>query len=264
VRQRLLVTLSLLTAACATPQATNPPPAAVPEYTYEIVREYPHDPQAFTEGLLLHNGFLWESTGLEGRSAIRKLKLETGETLQRTDLPPAFFGEGIVIWHGKDNTDHLIQLTYKTQTGFVYNLNTLAMERRFSYPGEGWALTHDGKRLIMSDGSPQLRFWDPETLAEQGRLTITDAGRPVSNLNELEWVKGEIFANVWLTTKVARINPTNGRVTGWINLAGLPEAADLNGNEDVLNGIAYDAAADRLLVTGKNWSKIYQIRLVKR
>lgn len=252
----------LVTCACA---PTAPAPAAaVPEYRFQVVHEYPHDPNAFTEGLLFTNGVFYESTGLEGMSSIRKVKLETGEVLQHVDLPPAFFGEGIIIWHGKDGKDRLIQLTYKTQVGFVYDLAKLTMQSRFEYPGEGWALTHDGKRLYMSDGTPQIRIWDPETLKETGRITVTDGGKPVANVNELEYVKGEIFANVWLTERIARIDPATGQVKGWIDLGGILSPEDRNGNEDVLNGIAYDAKGDRLFVTGKRWSKIYEIKLIKR
>jgi glutaminyl-peptide cyclotransferase len=262
VRHRLLAAFMMITCACA---PTAPAPAAaVPEYGVEIVHEYPHDPAAFTEGLVYQDGVLWESTGLEGMSSIRKLKLETGQELQRADLPPIYFGEGIVLWHGKDGKDKLIQLTYKTQVGFVYDLPKLTMLKRFEYPGEGWAMTHDGKRIIMSDGTPQLRFWDPETLAEQGRLTVTDNGKPLADVNELEYVKGEIYANVWQTERIARIDPKTGRVIGWIDLGGILGPEDRNGNEDVLNGIAYDAKGDRLFVTGKKWSKIYEIKLVKK
>jgi glutaminyl-peptide cyclotransferase len=251
----------ILTCACA---PTAPAPAAVPEYGVEVVREYPHDPNAFTEGLLIHDGALWESTGLEGMSNIRKLKLETGEELQRATLPAQYFGEGIIIVRGKDGKDRLIQLTYRTQVGFVYDLAKLTMERRFEYPGEGWAMTYDGKRIIMSDGTPQLRFWDPDTLAEQGRITVTDNGRPIADVNELEYVKGEVYANIWQTERIARIDPNTGRVLGWIDLGGILSPEDRNGNEDVLNGIAYDAKGDRLFVTGKKWSKIYEIKLVKK
>ena len=155
-------------------------PAAVPVYGYEVVNTYPHDPEAFTEGLLYQDGFLYESTGLEGHSSVRKEKLETGEVVEKRELLPSLFGEGIVKWK-----DKLIQLTYKTELGLVYNFQTFELERRFEYPGEGWALTHDGKRLIMSDGTPELRFWDPETLKELGRVTVTAQGQPVKNVNEL-------------------------------------------------------------------------------
>ena len=217
---------------------------------------------AFTQGLLYLNGFLYEGTGIEGLSSIRKVRLETGEVLQKHDIPEAYFGEGIVNWK-----DRLIELTWKAETGFVYDLASFRLQREFRYPGEGWGMTQDGKRIIMSDGSAQLRFWDPETLQETGRITVTDAGRPVDQLNELEWVKGEIYANIWQTWRIARIDPATGKVAGWIDLTGLLNPADRIEGEngtDVLNGIAYDAAGDRLFVTGKRWPKLFEIRLVKK
>jgi glutaminyl-peptide cyclotransferase len=224
------------------------------------VHAYPHDPTAFTEGLFYDGGFLYESTGLEGHSSIRKTRLETGEVVQKRDLVPTYFGEGIVRWK-----DHLIQLTYKTEAGFVYDFNTFDLQRRFEYPGEGWALTHDGKRIIMSDGTPELRFWDPETLKEIGRITVSDQGEPVKNVNELEWIKGEIFANVWMTDRIIRIDPGTGKVVGRIDLTGILSPTDqLGAQADVLNGIAYDAARDRIFVTGKKWPKLFEIRLVKK
>ena len=235
--------------------SSAPPP--VPTYGYQVVHAYPHDPEAFTEGLFYDDGFLYESTGLEGHSSIRKVRLETGEVVQKHDLLPTYFGEGIVRWK-----DRLIQLTYRTEIGFIFNFKTFDIEKSFDYKGEGWALTHDGKRIIMSDGTPQLRFWDPETLQELGRLTVTDQGQPVKDLNELEWIKGEIFANIWQTDKIARIDPTSGKVVGWIDLTGILDQRD--GQPDVLNGIAYDAKTDRIFVTGKKWPKLYEIRLVKR
>jgi hypothetical protein len=234
-------------------------PAGIPQYGYEVVHAYPHDPDAFTEGLFFDGGFLYESTGLEGHSSIRKVRLETGEVLEKRDLVPLYFGEGIVRWK-----DRLIQLTYKTQAGFVYNFNNFDLLTRFEYPGEGWALTHDGKRIIMSDGTPELRFWDPETLKETGRVTVTDQGQPVKNVNELEFIKGEVFANIWMTDKIARIDPATGKVTGWIDLTGLLSPADQRAGVDVLNGIAYDATTDRIFVTGKKWPKLFEIRLVKK
>jgi glutamine cyclotransferase len=232
--------------------------AAVPVYGYEIVHTYPHDPHAFTEGLFYLNGFLYESTGLEGHSAIRKEKLETAEVVQKIDVPPEYFGEGIVNWKAR-----LVSLTWKTQVGFVYDLATLKVRRKFNYTGEGWALTQDGKRLIMSDGTPQLRFLDPDTLQETGRITVTYEGKPVPNVNELEWVKGRIYANVWHTNMMILIDPASGEITGIVNLAGLLSASDpVAGSESVLNGIAYDAARDRLFVTGKNWPKLFEIRVL--
>ena len=232
--------------------------AAVPTYGYEVVNTYPHDSHAFTEGLFYLNGFLYESTGLERQSSIRKEKLETGEVVQKIDVPPEYFGEGIVNWKRR-----LVSLTWKTQVGFVYDLATLKLERKFSYTGEGWALTQDGKRLIMSDGTPELRFLNPDTLQETGRITVTYEGKPVRNVNELEWVKGRIYANVWQTNMMIFIDPASGEITGVVNLAGLLSSSDrLTGPDSVLNGIAYDAAHDRLFVTGKNWPKLFEIRVL--
>jgi len=252
---RLLLLLAAALAACACSPA---PTQGIQEYSYEVVHTYPHDPAAFTEGLFYLNGFLYESTGLEGQSSIRKVKLESGEVVQKKDLPGQYFGEGIIHWK-----DKLIELTYKTEVGFVYDLAGFGMQSRFEYKGEGWALTQDGKRIFMSDGTPQIRIWDPETLKETGRITVKDEGQPVMYVNELEWVKGEIYANVWQTDRIARIDPATGNVVCWINLTGLLDARDRAGT-DVLNGIAYDAAGDRLFVTGKRWPKLFEIRLVKK
>jgi len=234
--------------------------AAVPIYGYDVVHTYPHDPTAFTEGLFYLNGFLYESTGLEQHSSIRKVRLETGEVVQRIDVPAQFFGEGIVNWKG-----HLISLTWKSHLGFVRDLATFKVQRQFQYEGEGWALTQDGKQILMSDGTPEIRLLNPQTLKPSGRIQVTLEGKPVSNLNELEWVKGEIYANVWQTNVIVRIDPHTGDVVGLINMAGLLSASDvINGQTDVLNGIAYDAKGDRLFVTGKNWPKLFEIRLLKK
>ncbi len=234
--------------------------AAPPVYGYQIVDSYPHDNRAFTQGLLFVDGFLYESTGRAGQSTIRKVKLETGEVLQRRALDPRLFGEGMVNWG-----DRLIALTYTTQLGFVFDRKTFEPIRQFRYAGEGWGLTQDGKRLIMSDGSSELRFWDPETLQETGRLRVTEDGKPIDKLNELEWVRGEIFANVWQTNRIARIDPSSGKVVGWIDLGGLMSGVyKLDPIEEVLNGIAYDAKRDRLFVTGKNWPRIFHIKLVRK
>jgi glutaminyl-peptide cyclotransferase len=231
--------------------------AAVPLYEYDVVHIYPHDPSAYTEGLFYLNGFLYESTGLEQHSSIRKVRIDTGEVVKQIDIPPQYFGEGIVNWDG-----HLISLTWKSHIGFVFDLATFKLQRQFQYEGEGWALTQDGKQLIMSDGTPELRFINPNTLKEINRVQVTLDGKPVRNVNELEWVKGEIYANVWQTNWILRIDPKNGQVTGLINLAGLLSPADqVNGPDGVLNGIAYDAKGDRLFVTGKNWPKLFEIRL---
>jgi glutamine cyclotransferase len=248
--------LSILSAQAACAPAS---PQATPVYGYSIVQTYPHDSSAFTEGLLYHEGSLYESTGLKGQSSIRKVNLETGKVEQRRDLPVDYFGEGIAIRRG-----HLVQLTYTTQLGFVYDLATFEPRSEFTYPGEGWALASDGQRLVMSDGTPELRFLDFETLRETRRLQVTADGVPVKNLNELEWVKGEIFANIWHSDRIARIDPATGRVTGWIDLSGLLAPSERTDPEAVLNGIAWDSAGDRLFVTGKRWPKLFQIRVVVR
>jgi glutaminyl-peptide cyclotransferase len=234
--------------------------ASVPIYDVDVVHTYPHDVSAYTEGLFYLNGFLYESTGLEQHSTIRKVRIDTGAVVQKIDLPAQYFGEGIVNWGRR-----LISLTWKSQVGFVYDLATLKKQREFHYEGEGWALTQDGKQLIMSDGTPELRFLNPETLLETNRIQVTLDGKPVRNVNELEWVKGEIYANVWETNWIARIDPKDGHVVGVINLAGLLGPSDqVLGPDSVLNGIAYDAKGDRLFVTGKNWPKLFEIRLKKR
>jgi glutamine cyclotransferase len=231
--------------------------AAVPLYRYEIVHVYPHDPRAFTEGLFYLNGFLYESTGIEQHSSIRKVQLESGKVVQKIDIPTQYFGEGIVNWEHR-----LIGLTWKSGVGFVYDLASFRLQRKFFYQGEGWALTQDGKRIIMSDGTPELRLLDPVTLKQIGHIDVTLEGKPVRYLNELEWVKGEIYANVWQTNWILRINPTSGAVVGVIDLNGILSPSDrAEGQTDVLNGIAYDAKADRLFVTGKYWPKLFEIRL---
>jgi len=234
----------------------------VPTYGYTVVRSHPHDREAFTQGLIFRDGVFYEGTGLNGRSGIRKVKIETGEVLQTRPLAREYFGEGITEWKGQ-----IVQLTWRSQVGFVYDLRTFEETKRWSYAGEGWGLTHDGARLIMSDGSAALRFLDPSTLKETGRVTVRDANRPVDQLNELEYVKGEILANIWQTDRIVRISPKDGRVTGWIDLSGLltpAERAAVNAGGGVLNGIAYDAAGDRLFVTGKLWPRVFEITLVKR
>ena len=234
--------------------------APVPEYGYRIVKSYPHDPTAFTEGLFYHDGALYESTGQEGRSSIRRVNLITGKVLQAQTIPPQYFGEGIVAWK-----DRLFELTWRSEIGFIYDLKSLKPVGRFNYHGEGWALTHDGARLIMSDGTAFLRFLDPATLNEIGRVQVTDAGKPVPMLNELEFVHGEVYANVWQTTRIARINPTTGKVVGWIDLAGLaPKELDPQDPDAVLNGIAYDPKGERLFVTGKLWPRLFEIKLLKK
>jgi glutaminyl-peptide cyclotransferase len=232
--------------------------AAIPVYGYRVVHSYPHDPHAYTEGLLYLDGHLYESTGQVGQSGVRKVALATGQVLQAAPTPRPAYGEGIAAWR-----DKLIQLSWQNHEGFIYDLATLKLQASFPYPGEGWALTTDGRRLYMSDGTPVIRILDPATLQQVGRIDVTADGQPLANLNELEWVKGEIYANVWLTTRIARIDPASGKVVGWIELGGLVPPADTlaDPTNDVLNGIAYDAAHDRLFVTGKCWPRLYEIRL---
>ena len=229
----------------------------VPLYTYEIVNTYPHDPKAFTQGLAFEEDILYEGTGLRGQSTLRKVELETGHILRLRELPPELFGEGVTIYR-----DKLIQLTLQSHLGFVYHKGSFELLREFNYPAEGWGITYDGRRLIMSDGSSTLRFLDPETLEEIGWIEVHDRNGPVARLNELEYVRGEIYANVWKTDRIARIAPQTGQVVGWINLQGLLSPEELNDRVDALNGIAYDAKNDRLFVTGKFWPKVFEVKLV--
>jgi glutaminyl-peptide cyclotransferase len=232
--------------------------ADAPVYGYRIVHVYPHDQDAFTQGLEFRDGFLYEGTGLNGRSSIRKVDLETGKVLQQIAVGQQYFGEGITVIGNE-----LLELTWKAERGFVYDRNTFAQIRSFEYPGEGWGLTHDAGRVYMSDGSSQIRVWDSSTLRETSRVKVHDGSRAVDSLNELEYVKGEIYANIWQTDKIARIAPADGRVTGWIDLTGLLSSEEKS-SADVLNGIAYDAKADRLFVTGKLWPKLFQIQLIRK
>ncbi len=227
-----------------------------PVYGYEVLETYEHDSSAFTEGLDMDGGLLYEGTGLNGASRLTKGELESGEILLRVDLESQYFGEGVTVMG-----DEVFQLTYKSNLGFVYDKESFELERTFGYPTQGWGLTHDGERLIMSDGSATLHFLDPQTLQETASLAVEDNVGPVNNLNELEYIDGEIYANIWKTSLIAIISPETGKVTGWIDLAGLnPDPVELKG-EYVLNGIAYDPLAERLLVTGKCWPHIYEIEL---
>lgn len=228
----------------------------IPVYSYNIVNTYPHDPDAFTQGLVFEDGVLYEGTGLYEESSLRRVDLETGDILQIRELSDQFFGEGITIYG-----DEIIQLTWKSRTGFVYDRNSFELLQEFNYPTEGWGITYDGTRLIMSDGTATLHFLDPETFEEIGQVEVFDNDGPVTRLNELEYVQGEIYANVWQTDWVARVAPETGRVVGWIDLGGLLSAEDRSQPVDVLNGIAYDAPTDRLFVTGKLWPKLFEIEL---
>ena len=256
-RSRRVLAAILAAAPLAAAAAT---PMTVPVYGYQVVHVYPHDPNAFTEGLFWRDGYLYESTGLEGHSSVRKVRLDTGKVADGASLPPELFGEGITSWG-----DRLIGLTWKTQVGYVLDMNTLQIKSQFNYPGEGWGLTHDDHELIMSDGTPELRFLDPTTLHELRRVKVTAGGKPVLQINELEWVEGEVYANIWQTDKIARIDPKTGNVVGWIDLAGLlPKKDFIPDRTDVLNGIAYDASTQRLFVTGKLWPKLFEIKVVPK
>ena len=230
---------------------------SIPTFTYKIVNIFPHKDEAFTQGLVFTDNILYEGTGLRGQSSLRKVDLQTGEILQIQRIPEQYFGEGITIFG-----DRLIQLTWQSKVGFVYDKETFELITQFSYPTEGWGLTHSGKQLIMSDGSANLYFLDPKTFSEVGRVTVQAGGRPINRLNELEYINGEVWANIWKTEQLARINPETGAVTGWVNLTGLLTAEDRAQRVDVLNGIAYDAAQERIFVTGKWWPKLFEIELV--
>jgi glutamine cyclotransferase len=243
--------------ASPTPPMSPVKPAPPPVYGYQVIHTFPHDPTAFTEGLVFDGGFLYESTGLEGRSTLRKTQLDTGEVLQRHDLSPDLFGEGITIFG-----DRIIQLTWKSRLGYVYDKRTFRLLREFTYPTEGWGITQDGKQLIMSDGTATLYFLNPDTLERTHQVEVHSDTGPVTQLNELEYAQGEIYANVWQTDRIARIAPDTGQVLGWIDLSGLLSAEDRRAPVDVLNGIAYDAEHNRLFVTGKLWPKLFEIKLV--
>lgn len=224
-------------------------------YTYDVVAVYPHDKNAFTEGLAIGNGVLYESTGLYGNSTLRRIELETGKVLQSYALPNQYFGEGITIFG-----DTIIQLTWQSHRGFVYDKDTFELLREFTYPNEGWGITNNGSTLIMSNGTATLYFLDPETFEKVGQIEVHDTG-PVTNLNELEYIHGQIYANIWREEKIAMINPQTGQVNGWIDLRGINKQENQD-TDNVLNGIAYDMEGDRLFVTGKRWSQLFQIKLI--
>jgi len=228
-----------------------------PLFKVRVVKRYPHDPGAFTQGLIFANGFLYESTGLKGRSSLRQVELETGRVLKRYDLPARYFGEGLTLWNGC-----LIQLTWLSGKGFVYDLKSFALKRKFSYSGEGWGLTNDGKSLIMSNGTEELLFLDPATMVCKHSLRVLDRGVPVARLNELEYIKGEIFANVWQEDFIAIISPKTGEVAGWLDMSDLRE--QLPQDAGVLNGIAFDQEKDRIFVTGKLWPFLFEIEVMKQ
>lgn len=262
---RLVLWLTLLACGClvacrhdATTAQTQSGPT---RFTYRVVASHPHDPAAFTQGLIYYaaEDVMYEGTGLRGGSSLRKVDYTSGEVLQIVRLEDRYFGEGVTLWD-----DRLIQLTWQSRVGFVYDRQTFERRTTFDYPTEGWGITHDGRRLIMSDGTANLYFLDPETFEELGRVQVRDGDDRVVRLNELEYVEGQVFANVWQTNRIARIDPESGQVVGWIDLTGLLPLSDRTGGEGVLNGIAYDPAGKRLWVTGKLWPKLFQIELVPR
>jgi glutamine cyclotransferase len=225
-------------------------------HSIRVINVYPHDPDAFTQGLVFHKGYIYEGTGLSGQSSIRKVELKTGRILKSQGLPAEHFGEGITICRNR-----LIQLTWQSHTGFVYDLQSFRLLQTFSYPTEGWGITYDGNYLIMSDGTAVLRFLDARTYKRVKQIEVRDRGNILPNINELEFIKGEIYANVWGTGYIVRISPRTGQVLGWIDIRDLYRYVGAGRNIDVLNGIAYDAKGDRLFVTGKYWPNLFEIRL---
>ncbi|MGI8734923.1 MAG: glutaminyl-peptide cyclotransferase [Pyrinomonadaceae bacterium] len=223
---------------------------------YQIVKVYPHDPDAYTQGLVFANGNLLESTGREGHSSLRLVELQTGRILNQVNVPTPYFAEGLALLNGK-----LFQLTWQHGVGFIYDATTFDKLGEFKYSGEGWGLTTDGSSLILSDGTNRIRFLDPETFKQTKSITVVDRGRAIDSLNELEYVRGEIYANIWHDERVVRIESGTGKVNGWIDLTGLRASSGVSDDEGVLNGIAYDESNDRLFVTGKLWPKLFEIRL---
>ncbi|MGD0734120.1 MAG: glutaminyl-peptide cyclotransferase [Terracidiphilus sp.] len=225
--------------------------------TYQVIHTYPHDAQAYTQGLIYLDGHLYESTGLEGRSSLREEDLDTGRILQFKDVSSQYFAEGLTNW---GNT--LVQLTWQNHIALVYDRATFHFLRTLPYTGEGWGLTQDGKNLILSDGTANLRFLDPQTFHLVRQVTVTDHGAPVTQINELEYIHGQVYANIWHTDRIARISTATGKVLGWIDLSGLLPASQRTDPEAVLNGIAYDSVHDRLFVTGKLWPKLFEIKVI--
>jgi len=261
----LLATASLCIVCCScvnSRPAVGPAPAIpqpVPVYTYKVVNAFPHDRQAYTQGLDIDNGTLYEGTGGYGSSTLRRVDLESGRVLQEYRLPDVYFGEGVTVYK-----DTLVQLTWRSNIGFVYDKNSFDLLKTFTYPGEGWGITYDGKRLIMSDGTSRLYFRDPEDFSTAGYVEVHDESGPVSMLNELEYINGKIFANVWATDSIAIIDPQDGRVTGLLDLSGLLDSGQYDNTTEVLNGITYDAERDRMLVTGKRWPLLFEIVMVAK
>lgn len=245
------------------PRAADSPPhgaaTEIPVYTYEVVNTWSHDPKAFTQGLVFHDGFLYESTGQQGESSLRKVELKTGKVKKKYNVPEEHFAEGMTIYQGR-----VYQLTWQSRKCFVYDLKSFDLLSEFHHGGEGWGLTSDGKSLIMSDGTNQIRFLDPQTFLPARTISVFDNGQSLVDLNELEYIRGEIYANIWHSEKIVRIDPATGRINGWIDLAGLRPPDVGEDTDNVLNGIAYDDKEDRLFVTGKRWPKLFEIRLKRK
>jgi glutaminyl-peptide cyclotransferase len=239
--------------------AAEATPEVIPAYTYTVIKTWPHDRGAFTEGLLYDHGLLIESTGLNGSSTLRKVDLATGQVRQEVKLADQYFGEGAAVLDGK-----IFQLTWRNHRGFVYDLPSMKLERDFSYSGEGWGLTTDGRSLIMSDGTNRIRFLDPATFQVTRTIDVLAHGQPLTMLNELEYIKGELYANIWQTEFIVRIDPATGKLLGSINFVGLYPPADNTHDNSVMNGIAYDAATDRLFVTGKNWPTLFEVKVIPK
>lgn len=240
-----------------TPIANTATKAPLPISSFEVVKTYKHDSNAFTQGLIFHNGFLYESTGEYGESSLRKVEIETGKVLQKIDVAREIFAEGITLLGG-----NIYQITWKERKCFVYDVNTFQMLKEFNYAGDGWGLTNDGTHLYMSDGTHVIRVIDPATFTTIRTITVfREDGRPLNQLNELEFVKGEIWANIWHEETIARIDPKSGKLLGWINMKGLSPDDVSRSAENTLNGIAYDASSDRVFMTGKNWRKLFEVKI---
>ncbi|HEY0379231.1 MAG TPA: glutaminyl-peptide cyclotransferase [Pyrinomonadaceae bacterium] len=236
------------------PAADSPP-----VYTYQVVNTWPHDEAAYTQGLVFHDGELFESTGLRGQSSLRRVELKTGKVKKKVEVAREYFAEGMTIFR-----DRIFQLTWQSKKGFVYDLKKFKQEGEFAYEGEGWGLTHDGHSLILSDGTNRIRFLDPASFQVQRTISVFDQGQPLTELNELEYINGEIYANIWKSDRIVRIDPTTGKINAWVDMTGLHHQGNDATNENCLNGIAYDAEHDRLYVTGKRWPSLFEIKLMKK
>jgi len=248
-----------LTGGQAAQSGEEPAADSAPVYSYQVVNTWPHDGEAYTQGLVFHDGQLFESTGLRGSSSLRRVELKTGKVKKKIEVAREYFAEGLTIFR-----DKIFQLTWQSKKGFVYDLKKFKQEGEFSYEGEGWGLTHDGHSLILSDGTNRIRFLDPVSFQVQRTISVFDQGQPLTQLNELEYINGEIYANVWKTDRIVRIDPTTGKINAWVDMTGLHHQGPDDNMENCLNGIAYDAEGGRLFVTGKRWPSLYEIRLVKR